>query len=49
MICGDDVRNFEPANRLSLVKLDKIIRNMRLIYKENPAYFDIPKFAQKVY
>jgi len=51
-IGGGDFRNFEPviaAKSLSLSKLDKIIRQLRLTFKENPASFDVPAFAQKVY
>ncbi|PIR87612.1 MAG: hypothetical protein COU10_03680 [Candidatus Harrisonbacteria bacterium CG10_big_fil_rev_8_21_14_0_10_45_28] len=48
-ICGDDVRKFEPIKRLNIRNLDLIIRGLRLIYKENPEYFDVPNFANKVY
>ncbi|OGI83307.1 hypothetical protein A2997_02325 [Candidatus Nomurabacteria bacterium RIFCSPLOWO2_01_FULL_36_10b] len=49
---GDDVRKFEPAylrKTLSYGRIDKIIRQLRRHYNENPAYFDVPAFAQKVY
>jgi len=49
---GDDFRNFEPVGgrkTLSFGRLDRIVRDLRRIYKENPAYFDVPAFAQKVY
>jgi hypothetical protein len=49
---GGDFRNFEPviaAKSLSFSKLDKIIRQLRLSFKENPAAFDVPAFAVKVY
>jgi hypothetical protein len=46
---GGDVRKFEPVKRLNIRSLDLIIRKLRQIYKENPAYFDIPEFVQKVY
>ena len=49
---GGDFRNFEPviaAKSLSFGKLDKIIRQLRLSFKENPASFDVPAFAVKVY
>jgi hypothetical protein len=49
---GGDFRNFEPviaAKSLSFSKLDKIIRQLRLQFKENPATFDVPAFAVKVY
>lgn len=49
---GGDFRNFEPviaAKSLSFSKLDKIIRQLRLSFKENPASFDVPSFAVKVY
>lgn len=47
--CGDDVPKLEPVRTLSFHRVDKIISNLKRIYKENPAYFDIPKFAQKIY
>jgi hypothetical protein len=49
---GDDVRNFEPVfalKALSYGRIDKIIRQLRLFYKENPASFEVPVFAQKIY
>jgi len=49
---GGYFRNFEPvitAKSLSFSKLDKIIRQLRLQFKENPASFDVPAFAQKIY
>jgi len=49
---GDDVRNFEPVfalKTLSYGRIDKIIRQLRLFYKENPASFEVPAFAVKVY
>ncbi len=50
---GDDWRNFEPISRprttVSFNRVNKIVMDLRRIYKENPAYFDIPAFAQKVY
>jgi len=45
---GGDVPKLEPR-RLDFRSVDKIVRNLRRIYKENPAYFDIPKFSQKIY
>ncbi len=52
-ICGDDWRNFEPILRprttVSFNRINLIVRDLRRIYKENPAYFDVPAFAQKVY
>ena len=52
-ICGDDWRNFEPISRprttVSFNRIDRIVRELRRIHKENPAYFDVPAFAQKVY
>jgi hypothetical protein len=58
--CGDDVQNFEPtvARRsfsegrqtwLKFKDLDKIVRDLRRIYKENPGLFNIPTFSQKQY
>jgi hypothetical protein len=50
--CGGDFRKFEPAfagKTLSYGRIDRIVRDLRRIYKENPAYFDVPAFAQKVY
>ena len=52
MLGGDDVRKFEPAflrKTLSYGRIDKIVRQLRHHYKENPASFDVPAFAQKVY
>ena len=49
---GGDVRKFEPVfalKALSYGRIDKIIRRLRLFYKENPASFEVPAFAQKVY
>jgi len=50
---GDDWRNFEPISRprttVSFNRIDRIVRELRRIHKENPAYFDVPAFAQKVY
>jgi hypothetical protein len=40
---------FEPIRNLSYKRVDKIVRDLRRIYKENPDQFDIPAFAQKVY
>ncbi|MDP2668768.1 MAG: hypothetical protein Q8P07_02970 [bacterium] len=46
---GDgDVPKLEPK-RLNFRSVDKIVRDLRRIYKENPALFDIPTFAQKIY
>lgn len=46
---GDDVPKLEPIRSLHYTRVDKIVRDLRRIYKENPAYFDVPAFAQKVY
>jgi hypothetical protein len=46
---GDDVPKLEPVRVFSFHRVDKIVTHLRRIYKENPAYFDIPDFAQKVY
>jgi len=46
---GGDVPKFEPKKWLKFKDIDKSIRQLRRIYKENPAYFDIQTFAQKVY
>jgi len=46
--CGGDVPKLEPR-RLNFRSVDKIVRDLRRIYKENPALFDIPIFARKVY
>jgi len=47
--CGGDVPMFEPKVWLSIRSVDKIVRDLRRIYKENPTGFDIPAFARKVY
>ena len=49
---GGDFRKLEPVyatRSWSFSRIDKIIRRLRLFYKENPASFDVPAFAQKVY
>jgi len=46
---GDDCRNFEPKVQLNYSNVDKIVRDLRRIYKENLTLFDVPTFAQKVY
>ena len=48
-IGGGDVPMFEPIKRLNYRIIDKIVRDLRRIYKERPALFDIPAFAQKIY
>jgi len=45
---GGDVPKLEPR-RLDFRSVDKIVRDLRRIYKENPALFDVPTFARKVY
>jgi len=42
---GVDVRNFE----LTLSTLKPIIRQFRQLFKENPAWFEVPAFAVKPY
>lgn len=46
---GGDCRNFEPIGRLSFSNLDKSIQKLRRIYREEPEWFEIPNFAQKIY
>ena len=46
---GDDCRNFEPIGRPSYSNINMIIRKLRRIYQESPAYFEIPVFARKTY
>lgn len=46
--CGGDVPKLEPK-RLDFKSVDKIVRDLRRIYKENPDFFDVPTFAQKIY
>jgi hypothetical protein len=51
-MCGGDFRKLEPVialKSLNFGRIDKIIRRLRLFYKENPASFDVPAFAVKVY
>jgi hypothetical protein len=38
----------EPK-RLNFRSVDKMVWDLKRIYKENPALFDIPTFAQKQY
>ena len=51
MFClgGGDVPKLEPIRGLHYSRVDKIVRDLRRIYKDNPASFDVPAFAQKVY
>ncbi|OGZ41476.1 MAG: hypothetical protein A2W41_04535 [Candidatus Ryanbacteria bacterium RIFCSPHIGHO2_01_45_13] len=46
---GGDVPKLEPIKRFNFRSVDKIVRDLRRIYKENPTLFDIPAFAQKQY
>ena len=46
---GDDVPMLEPIKRLNYRIIDKMVRDLRRIYKENATSFDVPTFAQKVY
>jgi len=46
---GDDVPKLEPIRSLHYTRVDKIVRDLRRIYKDNPASFDVPAFAVKVY
>ncbi len=49
---GGDVRKFEPvfaAKSLNCSRVDRIVRDLRRLYKKDPAYFDVPAFVQKVY
>ena len=48
-IGGDDVPKFEPVKRLNYGIVDKMVRDLRRIYKENPDLFEVPTFAQKIY
>ena len=50
LVCGGgDVPMFEPIGRLKISQVDKMVRQMRQIYKERPNLFDVPDFAQKIY
>lgn len=42
---GDDVPKLEPK-RLDFRRVDKMARDLRRIYKENPTSLDVPTFAQ---
>ena len=46
---GDDVPKLEPIRSLHYTRVDKIVRDLRRIYKDNPTSLDVPAFAQKVY
>lgn len=48
-MCGGDVPKLEPIRSLHYSRVDKIVRDLRRIYKEKPDSFEIPAFAQKVY
>ena len=41
---GGDVPKLEPLKRLNCRIIDKIVRDLRRIYKEKPNLFDIPTF-----
>ena len=45
--CGGDVPKLELIR--SFNRVDKIVRDLRRIHKENPTLFDVPAFAQKIY
>jgi len=47
--CGGDFRKFESMRRLNFNNLDRSIQKLRRIYRENPEWFEIPVFAQKIY
>jgi len=52
IIGGGDFRNLEPVyatRSWSISRIDKIIRRLRLFYKENSRSFEVPVFAQKIY
>jgi len=40
---GDDVQKFEPKTWLKLKDLDESIRELRVIYKVRPEWFETPK------
>lgn len=42
VLCGDDVRNFEPRTRLSFAIIDKSIKELRAMYKIHPEWFETP-------
>jgi len=42
---GVDVRKLEP----NLNTIKPLIRDLRKLYKQNPNWFEVPKFAIKVY
>ena len=49
---GEDARNFEPVfalKALSYGRIDKIIRQLRKIYRDAPGHFEIPTFAVRIY
>jgi len=39
---GGDVRNFEPRTRPSFAIIDKSIKELRVIYKVHPEWFETP-------
>jgi hypothetical protein len=45
MYGGVDFRKLE----LSITTLEPIIRQFRRLFKENPAWFEVPAFAIKTY
>lgn len=43
--CGVDVRKLEPA----ITTVKPKIRELRKLYRKNPSWFEVPKFALKIY
>ncbi|MFA5359249.1 MAG: hypothetical protein WC310_05565 [Patescibacteria group bacterium] len=44
-IGGDDVRKFAPF----AASIEPKMRELRKLYRKNPKWFEVPKFAIKVY
>ena len=42
-IDGDDARNFEPKKWLKFKDIDKSMQELRVMFKQNPHWFEVPK------
>jgi len=40
---GHDLRNFKPRKWLKFADIDKSVQELRVIFKQNPHWFEVPK------
>jgi len=40
---GDDARNFEPKAWLKFKDIDESMRELRVMFKQHPQWFEVPK------